>query len=383
MDQNSRKKATRKTKPAKPYPDFPLFPHQTGRWCKKIRGRFCYFGPWDDPDGALAKYLDQRDDLYVGRTPRVDRDGLTVRDLLNHFLSAKEGQLDTGEITPRTFLDYKVTCTRIAEVFGLKRLVDDLVADDFQRLRATFAKTNGVVSLGNHIQRVRVCFKYAYDAGLVDKPIRYGPTFKRPSKMVLRKARLAKPPRIFEPDELRTIIQAAPPQLRAMILLGVNCGFGNHDVGTLPKKALDLDGGWVDYARPKTAVERRCPLWPETIEALRVVIEYRREPKDRANAGLVFITKYGQPWSTGSTASPVSAEMGKLLRKLGIHRQGVGFYALRHCFETYGGESRDQAAVDRCMGHSRDDMASVYRERISDDRLRAVTDHVHTWLFGE
>jgi hypothetical protein len=37
-------------------------------------------------------------------------------------------------------------------------------------------------------------------------------------------------------------------------------------------------------------------------------------------------------------------------------------------------------AVDAIMGHSRDDMASVYRERISDDRLRAVVEHVRKWL---
>jgi hypothetical protein len=35
------------------------------------------------------------------------------------------------------------------------------------------------------------------------------------------------------------------------------------------------------------------------------------------------------------------------------------------------------------MGHARDDMASVYRERISDERLRAVSDHVRKWVFGE
>ncbi|MHC4403043.1 MAG: hypothetical protein ACYTG0_25560 [Planctomycetota bacterium] len=65
----------------------------------------------------------------------------------------------------------------------------------------------------------------------------------------------------------------------------------------------------------------------------------------------------------------------------GIYRSGVGFYALRYTFETIAGDSRDQIAVDHVMGHDRGDMASVYRERIGDDRLRAVTDHVREWLF--
>ena len=97
----------------------------------------------------------------------------------------------------------------------------------------------------------------------------------------------------------------------------------------------------------------------------------------------MFVTKYGQGWNGTTTSSrPLSAEFHKLLVKLGLHRNGLGFYALRHTFETIGGDSRDQVAVDYIMGHSRNDMASVYRERIDDARLVAVVDHVHEWLFG-
>src|SRR5262249_31565341 len=43
-------------KPGKPYPDFPLTAHPAGYWCKKIKGKVRYFGPWADPEGALQAY---------------------------------------------------------------------------------------------------------------------------------------------------------------------------------------------------------------------------------------------------------------------------------------------------------------------------------------
>ena len=374
---------TKSGKPSKPYPDFPLFPHATKRWAKKIRGKLHYFGPWRDSQGALEKYLAQRDDLHAGRVPRMTGDGLTVRDLLNRFLTSKRHQVDTTEISPRTFQDYHQTCRRIGNVFGFTRLVDDLAADDFEQLRGDISKTSSVVTLGNEITRCKVVFNFAYKNGLIDRPVRYGTTFKRPSKRVLRRERQKNGTRMFEPEQIRTMLDAAGPQLRAMILLGVNCGFGNADCGTLPVKALDLKRAWIDYPRPKTAVERRCPLWPETVQALRESLKTRPDPKDTAHADLVFLTKYGKPWAKDTADNPITKEMRKLLDKLGIHRRGLGFYALRHTFETIAGESRDQVVVDHIMGHSRDDMASVYRERISDERLRDVVGHVRRWLFPE
>jgi integrase len=374
---------TQKLKPDKPYDDFPLFAHANGQWAKKIRGRIHYFGSWADSDAALQLYLDQRDDIQAGRVPRTDPEGATIRDLLNRFLTTKRHLVDTREITQRTFDDYLQTCERIAKAFGKNRLVEDLNTRDFEQLRAEMGKTWGPVTIGNEVQRVRVLFNYAYDAELVERPIRFGPAFKRPSKRVVRKMRNARGPRMFEAPEIQAMLKGARGQLRTMILLGINCGFGNNDVGTLPVSALEFDQGWVNYPRPKTGVERRCPLWRETIDALQETDDTRPAPRDERHIGLVFITKYGTCWAKENSDKPVSKEMTKLLKSLDIYRPGVGFYALRHTFETIAGETRDQVAVDHIMGHARDDMASVYRERISDERLMTVATFVHEWLFAE
>ena len=197
----------------KPYPDFPLSFHPpSGRLYKKIRGKRYYFGYATDWQKAVGIYNDQRDDLMAGRRPRKTGEGCTVAHLCNHFLTAKKHQLDTGEICPRTWHDYKRTTDRVVAVFGKSRLVEDLAADDFTELRADIAKTRGPVSLGNEIQRVRIILKYCFDAALIDKPVRYGPTFKRPSKAVLRRERQKNGSKMFEPAELNKLLATADMQ---------------------------------------------------------------------------------------------------------------------------------------------------------------------------
>src|SRR5438477_8878640 len=95
--------ADKPVKPSKPYPEFPLTAHPAGYWCKKIRGKIHYFGPWADPDGALAKYLEQKDALHAGRLPRPDAGPLTVKELCNAYLNHKQALVDSGELSPRTW----------------------------------------------------------------------------------------------------------------------------------------------------------------------------------------------------------------------------------------------------------------------------------------
>lgn len=379
--------STLAVRPEKPRPDFPLFPHGNGLWCKKVRGKLRYFGSVvKDPTGkaALEWWLKDKDDLLAGRTPRTDSNALTLHELCNRFLSAKEAQRDAGAIAHRSFVDYFETCQRILDAFGKTRLVEDLAADDFESLRASLAKRYGVCRLATEVQRVRTTFRYGYEAGLIDRPVRFGPTFVKPSARQMRQHRHERGPRLFTAAELREVLAACNQPVRAMVLLACNTGFGNHDVGTLPMSALDLDGQWVRFPRPKTGILRTCPLWPETVESIREAIELRPKPRRPEYDRYVFLTASGRPWSKdGSSTNPLSREFQKVLKRLGIYRRGLSFYVLRHVVETVGGEARDQVALDHIMGHCRNDMASVYREAISDDRLLAVVNHVRSWLWPE
>lgn len=369
-------------KPKKPYKDFPLSPANNGQWCKKIRGTIRYFGVWGDWKKALERYKEQKDDLVAGRTPRSG-DEPTIKDATNRFLTAKLLLVESGEITKRTFDEYFATCETLVKTIGIYRQVHSLHPEDFEKLRGVIAERLGPVALGNEIQRVRSVFKYAFESQLVKTPVVFGPQFRKPSRKVVRLHRAKKGLRMFEAREIILLLAIAPTvQLEAMILLGINCGLGNHDIANLPISAVDIAKGWIDYPRPKTGIPRRCPLWPITVEVLREVLETRKPPKDPADDDILFITKYRHRWAPDDKPhSPITAWISKLLKFAKLNRPGLNFYALRHTLATIGGDTKDQVAVDAIMGHIRDDMASVYREKLFDHRLKAVVEHVRKWLF--
>jgi integrase len=269
--------------------------------------------------------------------------------------------------------------------FGKSRLIDDLAADDFESLRASMAKRWGPARLGGTITRVKSVFRYALDNGLIDRPPRYGSEFRKPGKAVLRRHKAANGSKMLEAADLHQLLNAAHTSMKAMILLGLNAGFGNTDLATLPLSAINLETGWVDFPRPKTGIERRAPLWPETIAAVRAAITVRPAPRDPADAGLVFLMRTGRRWvrnTENSRTNAISIAFAALLKRCGLHRGGLGFYALRHVFRTIADAARDPVAIDLIMGHADSSMGSHYRERVDDARLRAVADHVRTWLFA-
>lgn len=362
-------------KPEKPSPDFPLFPHASRKWAKKIRGQVKYFGRWDDPDGALAEYQDylakqQADDAKIMGV------SLSLERAVNLFLSAKEDAKDRGEIQPRSFEEYHRSCTRFAKFIGRHQLAGSLTPTQFAEYKQDRAKTCNLVAVGNEVTRIRTLFKWLHEARLIAEPMHFGPGFCKPSAKMLRRQRRLAGKKMYEPAEIRLILDESGVHLHAMILLAINGGFGNADIATLPLSAVDLDAEWIDYPRPKTEIERRVPLWPETAEAMRKSLARRRDPKPSAE-GRFFVRYNGLPWDHDPTM------IGNHFRQA-VFRSGIkrgGFYWLRRTFETVAGACGDQVAVNAVMGHVDASMAAVYRQEVQDERLIKATDTVRTWLF--
>ena len=226
----------------------------------------------------------------------------------------------------------------------------------------------------------RMVFNFANEE--LDVSIRYKKALASPPAKVIRMANVETGERLFAANEIRDLLASAKPQLQAMILLGINCGFGNEDCDTLPIDKLDLTGGWHNYHRPKTGVVRRCKLWPETVKALRAAIDDRPRPKNPDDDGLVFVTKYGQPWKDEhSRNSPIAAEFRKLATTLKVRHS---FYTLRRTFQTIGETANQPKALQFVMGHmpACNDMSAVYRQKTFDAPIRKVTDHVRKWYRG-
>ncbi|MEO1979678.1 MAG: tyrosine-type recombinase/integrase [Fuerstiella sp.] len=393
------KDAGGKQKPKKPYPEFPFYAHRNGQWARKVKGKTHFFGTWDDPDAAMQNYEVEIHDIHRGRIPRRRRAGgvatpdqLTVADMVNLYLASQEVKKNRGKISLRHFSDCLTTGTFIVKHFGRSVAASQLKATDFASFGNAFPESWGPTKIGMEIQRTRCVFKWAADSELIPSIPNFGPDFKKPTKSenrVIKAQRCAEQGSLdFKPDEIRTLWSRSTGWLRACILLGINTGFGNADCGGLHAHHIDSKSGWYDLARAKTGIPRRFYVWEETRNAIREAMKSRPVATHDSDDSLCLLTSHGRPvfWEytrdagTVSRCDNVGKEFTKLVKAAKI-RRGRGFYSLRRTFETVGGNSQDQIAVNYVMGHGDESMAAVYRQGIDDQRLIDVAEHVRQWLW--
>ena len=167
---------------------------------------------------------------------------LTKFDRLNHRLSFHFSPTTTASGVARsaassireacTFDSLEYVGKLIVQYIPKHRAVESLRPDDFRKLRNGLVKNYAPTNTRVNMSRIRSIFKFAYDEQLITKPVLYGRGFDSPTKATIRKARNAKPKKLFEPEQIHTLLlDNATPAMKAMIYLAINTGMNNADSG--------------------------------------------------------------------------------------------------------------------------------------------------------
>ena len=156
------------------------------------------------------------------------------------------------------------------------------------------AKTlKSLTSIKADIRKMMVFFNFAYNEGYIDRPIKPGEAFKSPRAAALRRERDEKPKKMFDAKQIRAMLAKAGPQLKAMILLGINLRLEIPIACCSTRNRINLDQSWIRFPRPKTSVRRHCPLSPETVEALKAALA--EESKHAEYRHRVFVVDKRKP----------------------------------------------------------------------------------------
>lgn len=380
----------------------PLRLHKSGRWYKVVRRKFWYFGK--DEAKALELWREQMDDIKAGRTPKKADGSPTLEELGNLYLDRCRKLVASGEMASRSVSDATNTLKKLCKLCGKESRLSQWTPADFLSLKAELAKpvarTASVAASGlrgravtvrapgtvaGDIRRIKAFLSWVSsdDMQLIPRP-RYGSDFSV-TKKVLRRSRSDRGRLDLPAEQIRGMIDRATVKFRPILYLGINAGLGARDLAEMTLEQVEkcVSDPWLCVRRGKTGASRRAWLWPETQQAIADYLETRKRPYNGEYDSVGFLTARRRPWleeKDGKIKDSVGWTFAKIRKELGFAR-GT-FYDLRRTVETIGGETLEQVALDFIMGHAPEqtDMAAVYRQHISDDRVKKVCEHVRAWL---
>lgn len=387
---------------------FPLWIHKgTGQYCKKIKGRFYYFG--SDKNEALERYEEELPAILSGcSTPKARgrSDGPTIEELANVYIDAlKKRNQRTGKPGDRHIGLSEKTLRRAIRFLGKDCIVTSLGPDQFANLKEHLfspvprkqPKTGGVFgrqverrspgTVAGEVRRIRTFLNWCHSMEHAPAP-RWGKSFSPETEVAHTRASLRPVRKDIAAEDVRKLIDNASPQFRPIVLLGINAGIGNTDIASIEWDDLEpaRSTGWMSLPRLKTGADRRFPLWPETLRAIDAYLPMRDKYKGAKYKKIVFLTRRNLPWVRGESeddrVDSIVTTFTKLRQKAGLQR-GT-FYDLRRTFRTVAGSANDREAIDLVMGHVKPsrDMGAVYNQHIDNSRIQAICDLVRGWLFG-
>jgi len=328
-----------------------------------------YFG--SDKKEALQCYLDQATFLhgYDTNLQKPSGGNMTLKQLCEMYLKYQHTKLQAHNLSVRHHNDQIGSLNKLIDFLGQNCKIKNISTLDLQNYKRRLQKHYGsVCRLNLHLSIMKAMFHWARKNDIL-KDI---PNIDAISRgKVIHQNRF-----IFDSEHIRKLLVFADIKMKAMIWLGLNCGFGCTDCAYLKWTDLDLAKGRVKLSRKKTGIHRDLPLWPETVKSLRKI--------PRAGS-LVFYTRKDNPYiqtiiktdgngnEKYTTLNIITTKFSRLIKKSGFNvPKGTGFYTLRRTAATIAARSGDPFAVQRLLGHADLTMATKYVQDVSAQTDRVI-----------
>ncbi|HBG25829.1 MAG TPA: hypothetical protein DDX75_01890 [Phycisphaerales bacterium] len=349
---------------------FPLTRHPTGQYCKKINGKIHYFG--SDKKEALQKYLNQAAYLHGNQEVTQQKftdDDITLNQLCDMYLKYQFAKVQANDLTAAHHNEQISSLNKLINFLGQSKKIKAISTLDLQNYKRMLQKSAiSVYRLNLHISILKALFHWARKNDiLVNIPN---------IDAVSRGKIIHKEKFIFSSEQVSKLLSFADIKMKAMIWLGLNCGFGCTDCAELKWTDVDFTNARVKLPRRKTGIFRDLPLWPETVGALKNIPRMGQ---------LVFYTSRGKPYiqtkfkTDGNgdgkyvTLNILTTKFSRLIKRSGLNvPKGTGFYSLRRTAATIAARSGDPFAVQRLLGHADLQMATRYVQDVSAQTDRVV-----------
>jgi integrase len=221
------------------------------------------------------------------RTLKVPQDR-TVGAQVKRYLDGKMVEARANQISVSEYDLIRINVGAFRDWIGSETAIDDIGTDRWKSWWHHVLESDGAIESKKKRYRYARSFVWALvEDGLITAPSNLG------SRKIGRFKGGVRAVPTMTVDEVRSVIEAAPGQLKLHLLLMANCGMTQIDISDLRLDQVDWMAGRIIRKRSKTDDHENVPtvnhkLWPLTITLLK---EYRQPSGERA-----LMTVSGRPW---------------------------------------------------------------------------------------
>jgi integrase len=320
---------------------------------------------------------------------------ITLHYVLGRWLKDCQLLMDAGKMSASAFMQYRRSAKRIDAVAG-EMPIETVAPETAQGIFERISAEHGADAARRALAHLRTACRHAEDAGIC-APVRLG---RKMLTKLMSSERGSMKWQLYTPGQVQAILaevdrliregdgRSVPSwtQVRAMILLALNGGYGAKELAELPRAVVDLERAHIDYRRGKTGAKHIVLLWPETVDALRAVLAVRVQDD------LVFRTRQGGRWCVSEPklkqgkpgiriTDHVNERFTELVKPLGLKIRGQGFYKLKHLHCSIADRAGDPHATFTLAGHELPGSKGHY-VLVEEDRLRKVVEFIRAHLFN-